>query len=155
MKLRVLAVGQRPPDWVSEGFEDYARRLPRELTLRLAEIPVASRRELPVERARRQEGARMLADISGRDWVVALDVAGAAPDTERLAERLRQWQQNGRDIVFLIGGPDGLDAECLSRADERLSLSALTFPHGLVRVMLAEQLYRAWSLLNGHPYHRA
>jgi 23S rRNA (pseudouridine1915-N3)-methyltransferase len=155
VKLRIVAVGQKPPDWVVAGFSDYARRLPRELTLRLVEIPVAPRKQLPVERARRQEGERMLEQLSPRDWVVALDVGGAVFATEGLAQRLAAWQLQGRDVVFLIGGPDGLDPACLERADERFSLSALTFPHGLVRVMLAEQLYRAWTLHSGHPYHRA
>jgi 23S rRNA (pseudouridine1915-N3)-methyltransferase len=155
VKLRIVAVGQKPPDWVVAGFSDYARRLPRELTLRLVEIPVAPRKQLPVERARRQEGERMLEQLSPRDWVVALDVGGAVFATEGLAQRLATWQLQGRDVVFLIGGPDGLDPACLERADERFSLSALTFPHGLVRVMLAEQLYRAWTLHSGHPYHRA
>jgi 23S rRNA (pseudouridine1915-N3)-methyltransferase len=155
VKFRILAVGQKPPEWVVAGFTDYARRLPRELALKLVEIPVAPRRQLPVERARRQEGERILEQLSARDWVVALDVGGGVVTTESLADKLAAWQQQGRDVAFLIGGPDGLDPACLERADERLSLSALTFPHGLVRVMLAEQLYRAWTLHSGHPYHRA
>jgi 23S rRNA (pseudouridine1915-N3)-methyltransferase len=155
VKLRIVAVGQRPPDWVAAGFADYARRMPRELTVTLTEIPVASRRQLPVERARRLEGERILGELSGRDWVVALDVGGRVVATGDLASRLGNWQMQGRDVAFLIGGPDGLDPACLARADERLSLSALTFPHGLVRIMLAEQLYRAWTLHSGHPYHRA
>ena len=155
MKLRIVAVGQKPPDWVVAGFSDYARRLPRELTLRLVEIPVAPRKQLPIERARRQEGERILEQLAPRDWVVALDVAGAVYATEGLAQKFAAWQLQGRDVAFLIGGPDGLDPACLERADERFSLSALTFPHGLVRVMLAEQLYRAWTLHSGHPYHRA
>lgn len=155
MKLRIVAVGQKPPDWVVAGFSDYARRLPRELALKLVEIPVAPRKQLPVERARRQEGERMLEQLAQRDWVVALDVGGAVFATEGLAQKLAAWQLQARDVVFLIGGPDGLDPACLERADERFSLSALTFPHGLVRVMLAEQLYRAWTLHSGHPYHRA
>jgi 23S rRNA (pseudouridine1915-N3)-methyltransferase len=155
VKFRIIAVGLRPPEWVAAGFADYARRLPRELALRLTEIPVAPRKQLPVERARRQEGERILGELTPRDWVVALDVEGRSITTEALAERLAGWQMQGRDVAFLIGGPDGLDSDCLARADERLSLSALTFPHGLVRVMLAEQLYRAWTLRSGHPYHRA
>jgi len=155
VKLRIVAVGQRPPDWVVAGFADYARRLPRELTLTLTEIPVASRRQSPVERARRLEGERILGELGSRDWVVALDVDGKAIATADLAARLGSWQMQGRDVACLIGGPDGLDPACLARADERLSLSALTFPHGLVRIMLAEQLYRAWTLRSGHPYHRA
>ncbi|MGA0840090.1 MAG: 23S rRNA (pseudouridine(1915)-N(3))-methyltransferase RlmH [Pseudomonadales bacterium] len=153
--MRVIAVGQRPPAWVESGFDDYARRLPRELALILKEIPVASRRALPIERARRQEGERICAELAARDWVVALDVEGRMQTTSGLAERLGHWMEQGRDVAFLIGGPDGLDPICTARADERLSLSALTFPHGLVRVMLAEQLYRAWTVRAGHPYHRA
>jgi 23S rRNA (pseudouridine1915-N3)-methyltransferase len=155
VKLRIVAVGQRPPQWVAAGFAEYARRLPRELAIELVEIPVASRKAQPVARARREEGARMLEHAATRDWVVALDVSGATTTTEKLATKLSDWQREGRDIAFLIGGPDGLDAACIERADERLSLSALTFPHGLVRVMLVEQLYRAWTLHSGHPYHRA
>ncbi|MEN9806052.1 MAG: hypothetical protein RL756_560 [Pseudomonadota bacterium] len=153
--MRVIAVGQRPPAWVEAGFDDYARRLPRELSLRLIEIPVASRRALPVERARRQEGERICAELTARDWVIALDVEGRVQSTAALANRLAHWLEQGRDVAFLIGGPDGLDPVCMARADERLSLSALTFPHGLVRVMLAEQVYRAWTIRSGHPYHRA
>jgi 23S rRNA (pseudouridine1915-N3)-methyltransferase len=153
--MRVIAVGQRPPAWVENGFDDYARRLPRELSLKLIEIPVASRRELPIERARRQEGERICAELTPRDWVIALDVEGRTQTTTALADRLGHWMQQGRDLAFLIGGPDGLDDACLARADERLSLSALTFPHGLVRVMLVEQVYRAWTVRSGHPYHRA
>jgi len=155
VKFRIIAVGQRPPEWVTAGFADYVRRLPREYALKLTEIPVASRKQLPVERARRQEGEGILEQLAPRDWVVALDIEGRVIATAGLADRLEGWQMQGRDVAFLIGGPDGLDPVCLERADERLSLSALTFPHGLVRVMLAEQLYRAWTLHSGHPYHRA
>jgi 23S rRNA (pseudouridine1915-N3)-methyltransferase len=155
VKVRIVAVGQRPPEWVAAGFADYARRLPRELAIDLVEIPVASRKALPVARARREEGARMLEQTATRDWVVALDVTGTTITTEGLATKLANWQRGGRDLAFLVGGPDGLDPACIERADERLSLSALTFPHGLVRVMLVEQLYRAWTLHSGHPYHRA
>lgn len=153
--MRVIAVGQRPPAWVEAGFDDYARRLPREFSLKLIEIPVASRRALPVERARRQEGERISAELTARDWVIALDVEGRVQSTAALSDRLGHWLEQGRDVAFLIGGPDGLDPLCMERANERLSLSALTFPHGLVRVMLAEQLYRAWTIRSGHPYHRA
>ena len=116
---------------------------------------MASRRALPVERARRQEGERICAELTARDWVIALDVEGRVQSTAALANRLAHWLEQGRDVAFLIGGPDGLDPVCMARADERLSLSALTFPHGLVRVMLAEQVYRAWTIRSGHPYHRA
>lgn len=155
MKLRIVAAGQRLPAWVDAGYQEYARRMPREFALRLCEIPIASRKALPVDRARREEGERMLQQIDAAERVVALAVDGIVVTTEELAQRLGRWERDGRDVVFLIGGPDGLDEACLKRADERVSLSALTFPHGLVRVMLAEQLYRAWTLRAGHPYHRA
>ncbi|MBX3708022.1 MAG: 23S rRNA (pseudouridine(1915)-N(3))-methyltransferase RlmH [Pseudomonadales bacterium] len=155
MKLRIVAAGQRLPAWVDAGYQEYARRMPREFALRLSEIPIAPRKALPVDRARREEGERMLQQIDAAERVVALAVDGIVVTTEELAQRLGRWERDGRDVVFLIGGPDGLDEACLERADERVSLSALTFPHGLVRVMLAEQLYRAWTLRAGHPYHRA
>jgi len=100
------------------------------------------------------ESDRLLAKVTPRDHVVALNVTGRSLSTEALAARMEAWRMIGADVVFLVGGADGLDSTCLTRADEQLSLSALTFPHGLVRVMLAEQIYRAWTLLAGHPYHR-
>lgn len=155
MKIRLIAVGQRPPAWVAEGFSEYVRRLPREMPLALVEVPPAARRNLPAERARRLEAERLLGQVSERDRVIALDVKGRTWSTETLARKLDDWRMEGNDLAFLIGGADGLDERCLSRADERLSLSALTFPHALVRVIVAEQLYRAWTVLTGHPYHRA
>lgn len=153
MKLRLVAIGSRPPAWVSAGFEAYARRLPREMPLELVEIASVARRNLPAARVREAEGARLLAQTGSRDWVVALDERGRARTTTELAERLDDWRMQGRDVAFLIGGADGLDAACLERADETLSLSPMTMPHALVRVLLAEQLYRAWTVLSGHPYH--
>ena len=153
MKLRLVAVGNRPPAWVAAGFEAYARRLPREMPLELVEIPSAARSNLPPARVREAEGARLLAKTGSRDWLVALDERGRARTTAELAQRLDDWRMQGRDVAFLIGGADGLDAACLERADETLSLSPMTLPHALVRVFLAEQLYRAWTILAGHPYH--
>ena len=155
MKLRLLTVGNRPPGWVAEGFEDYRRRLPRHLPLELVEIEPANRKGWPTERILADEGERMLGRIGPGDHVVALDVAGRTCSTEQLARALDNWCMQGSDVSFLIGGADGLSPACAARARESLSLSALTFPHHLVRVMLAEQLYRAWTLLQGHPYHRA
>lgn len=155
MKIRLIAVGQRPPAWVADGFSDYARRLPREMPLMLVEVAPATRRNLPAERARQLEAERLLAQVGDKDRVIALDVKGRTLSTETLARKLDDWRMDGNDLAFLIGGADGLDARCLDRADERLSLSALTFPHALVRVIVAEQLYRAWTVLTGHPYHRA
>ncbi len=155
MKLRLVAVGAKSPDWVNAGFTDYARRMPRECALELAEIAPANRKGWPTERVLADEAERMLARLGASDRVVALDVEGRACSTEALAERLDNWRMQGGDVSFLIGGADGLDQSALSRADESMSLSAMTFPHQLVRVMLAEQLYRAWTILHGHPYHRA
>lgn len=154
MKFRLVAVGQRPPEWVVKGFTDYARRLPREMRLELVEIPPAARRNASVVQVRAREAQRMLEQVNAQNWVVALDERGATWSTLRLAERLDDWRMQGRDVVFLVGGADGLDAACLERANEVLSLSAMTLPHALVRVLLAEQLYRAWTVLSGHPYHR-
>ena len=153
MRLRVIAAGTRMPAWVRDGTQDYARRLPPEYRFEIAEIALADPKR-GAARALREEGARMLAAVDARERVVCLAVDGKRFSTEELAERLAAWQQDGRDVVFLIGGPEGLAAECLARAELRWSLSPLTLPHALVRVVLAEQLYRAWSILAGHPYHR-
>lgn len=153
MKIRLVAVGTRPPAWVTEGFREYARRLPREMPLELVEVAPAARRNLPAARARETEAARLLAQTGERDWVVVLDEGGRTRSTAELANRLDDWRMQGRDVTFLIGGADGLDGACLTRADETLSLSAMTLPHALVRVVLAEQVYRAWTVLAGHPYH--
>jgi 23S rRNA (pseudouridine1915-N3)-methyltransferase len=156
MKTRLLAAGTRQPAWVGAAFLEYVRRLPAESRLELTEIGVSRTRAQGASgRAVEQEGARMLEHIPGACWVVALAVDGRAYDTAGFARWWARRLQDGRDVTFLIGGPDGLSPACLGRADERLSLSTLTFPHGLARVLLAEQLYRATSLLKGHPYHRA
>lgn len=156
MRIHLLAVGTRMPDWVEAGFAEYAGRLPPECGLVLREIPPERRGKNPdVARLKAKEGERLLAAVPKGARIIALDVTGRAWSTEQLAERLGGWQQDGRDVALLVGGPDGLAPECLDRAEARWSLSPLTFPHPLVRIVLAEQLYRAWSILAGHPYHRA
>jgi len=156
MDINLIAAGTRMPSWVNEGYQEYARRLPRECRLKLIEIPLGQRaRSTPVERAVNEEGKRMLAAITPRQRVIAMDVAGCCWSTEQLAEELASWLQDGRDVSLLVGGPDGLSDTCLERAGQRWSLSALTLPHPLVRVLLAEQLYRAWTVINNHPYHRS
>ena len=143
------------PDWVTAGFEEYARRLPRHLDLNLIEVPAAGRtRTGDVEKARKQEGARLLHKVPVNSRVVALDEAGARLGTRRIAATVEEWMGGGRDAAFLVGGADGLSTACLDRADECWSLSPLTFPHALVRIILAEQLFRAWSIISNHPYHR-
>jgi 23S rRNA (pseudouridine1915-N3)-methyltransferase len=156
MQIHLIAVGTRMPAWVSSGYEEYARRLPHECRLKLVEIPLSKRhKSQSALRNRAEEGGAMLAAIPAQAGVVALEVRGKAWSTETLAERLQDWLQAGRDVALMVGGPDGLADECLARADLSWSLSPLTLPHALVRVLLAEQLYRAWSILQGHPYHRA
>ncbi|HHJ16757.1 MAG TPA: 23S rRNA (pseudouridine(1915)-N(3))-methyltransferase RlmH [Gammaproteobacteria bacterium] len=156
MQINLVAVGTRMPAWVNEGYQEYARRLPRECALKLTEIPLARRaRATPVARAVDEEGKHMLAAVAPRQLAVALDVKGRAWSTEQLAGQLQGWLQDGRNVSLLVGGPDGLAPACLERAEQRWSLSTLTLPHPLVRVLLAEQLYRAWTILNNHPYHRS
>lgn len=158
MRLRLLAVGQKMPAWVVAGYEEYARRLPADCRLELTEISLAQRsKSQPVSRAIDAEGEKLLAaldSMGSNDRLIALDVTGKPWSTEQLSAQLEDWRQDGRDVAFAIGGPDGLSDAVLSRAERRWSLSALTLPHPLVRVVLAEQLYRAWSILSNHPYHR-
>jgi len=143
------------PGWVDDGYAEYARRLPRTLPLHLTEIATAPRgRGRATAAAKDAEGKRIRGAVAASAYVVALDEGGAAWSTRDLAGFLERRLQAGTDLALLIGGPDGLSAACLERADARWSLSALTLPHGLVRIVVAEQLYRAWSLLGNHPYHR-
>ena len=156
MKCRLIAAGTRLPDWVNSGFREYQKRLRSPLTLELHEIPVATRRagENP-RRAIQREGDDMLAALGKDDYVVALEIAAKTMNTEQLSAWLAERMRDGRSLAFLVGGPDGLSPLCLERADQSWSLSPLTLPHALVRVLVAEQLYRAMSMLAGHPYHRA
>ena len=156
MKCRLIAAGTRLPEWVDTGFREYQKRLRTPLVLELHEIGVATRRagENP-QRAIEREGADMLAALRESDYVVALDVVGKSMSTEQLSVWLKGRLQDGTSLALLIGGPDGLSAQCRKRANQSWSLSPLTLPHGLARVIVAEQLYRAMSLLAGHPYHRA
>lgn len=156
MKLKLLAVGQKMPQWVSDGYQEYARRLPRDCSLNLIEIAPAKRgKTSQPQQWMQEESKRILSHIDASDHVVALDVVGKSWSTPELADNLATWQNQGSDVSLVIGGPDGLDPACLHRANQRWSLSALTLPHPLVRVLLAEQLYRAWTILQNHPYHRA
>jgi len=151
----LLAVGERPRSWVTDGFTEYARRLPRDSQLSLVEVPSGTGKGRPAARTRAEQAERLLKRLGQNDWVVALDADGEGCNTQRLAVKLDHWRMQGRDVAFLVGGADGLDPSCLTRADEIMSLSKLTFPHELVRIILAEQIYRAWTILSGHPYHRA
>lgn len=155
MQIHLIAVGNRMPAWVTGAYQEYAKRLPRECALKLVEIAPGKRgANADVKRIVRDEGERMLAAIPRDCHVIALEVGGKAWSTPQLAVQLEAWMRSGRDTALLVGGPEGLDEACRARADQLWSLSALTLPHPLVRVLLAETLYRAWSVMAGHPYHR-
>jgi 23S rRNA (pseudouridine1915-N3)-methyltransferase len=155
VRIHIVAVGTRMPGWVQAGYEDYAKRLPAQARLHLIEVPAMKRgKNADIVRLLRDEGERVRAATPAGCKVIALERTGRARSTEDLADAMRAWQRDGRDVALLIGGPEGLDPTCLSAADQLWSLSALTLPHPLVRVVLAEQLYRAWSLLHNLPYHR-
>ncbi len=155
MRIQLIAVGQKMPAWVSTGYQLYAKRFPSDCQLQLTEIAAGKRgKNADIARILRQEGEAMLAAVGKGDRIVTLEVEGKSWTTAQLAQRLQSWQMDGRDLSLLVGGPEGLAPACLAAADERWSLSALTLPHPLVRVLVAESLYRAWSLTTNHPYHR-
>ena len=155
MLIHLIAVGTRMPSWVEEGFTEYAKRMPPESKLKLVEIAAGKRgKNSDIKRLTQQEGEKMLAAIPKGAKVIALDVLGKTLSTEGLAKELKDWQGSGQDIAILIGGPEGLADDCLKQAQQKISLSKLTLPHPLVRVVLSEQLYRATTLLKGHPYHK-
>ncbi|MEJ2394100.1 MAG: 23S rRNA (pseudouridine(1915)-N(3))-methyltransferase RlmH [Candidatus Thiodiazotropha sp.] len=156
MNIYLISVGNRMPRWVVEGYEEYAKRLPGECALQLVEIAPGHRgKNADTARTLRDEGERMLKAVPKGCRIVALDVLGRAWSTEQLSETLAQWMADGPDLALLVGGPEGLAPACREAAERSWSLSPLTMPHPLVRVVVAEQLYRAWSLLRNHPYHRA
>lgn len=156
MRIQILAVGQKMPDWIEKGYRQYAQRMPAEAKLELKEIAPGKRgKNADISRILEDEAERIRAAIPRSSHIVVLDVKGRSYSTEQLAQRMNDWMHSGQDICLLVGGPEGLAESCRSLADEKWSLSALTFPHPLVRVILAEQLYRAWSVLRNHPYHRA
>ena len=156
MRMYLIAVGQKMPGWGEQGYVEYAQRMPAEARLELREIAPGKRgKNANIPRILQDEGERIRASIPKNCRIVVLDVEGSQWSTEQLAGRLQDWMQSGQDVALLVGGPEGLSEECRALAQERWSLSALTFPHPLVRIILAEQLYRAWSVLRNHPYHRA
>lgn len=154
MKLAIVAVGHKQPDWVLQGCAEYLKRMPRELPTSVIEIKPEPRGSKTREQLQAAEKSRIQQAITDGMRIVALDEKGADLTTKKLAERLESWMQDGRDTVLLIGGADGLDAELKSRADEMIRLSSMTLPHGMARLVLSEQLYRAVSLMKNHPYHR-
>ena len=154
MKLRIIAVGHKMPAWVTQGFEDYAKRMPREATVELVELKPDKRAAGKGGEQVRDAEARRILEAAGKDYLVALDEHGQQTTTLQLAERMQGWLGGGRDVSLAIGGADGLHPSVKQRADWLWSLSPLTLPHGMVRVLLAEQLYRAWTVITKHPYHR-
>jgi len=156
LTIHLLTVAGRMPDWVEAGYREYAERLGRECQLSLKSLPTSrkSQRQSSAE-VIRQDGVRLLAAVPSGSHVVALAETGDHLSSAKFARRLQHWIDSHRDVCLLVGGADGLSTECRQKAKESWSLSALTFPHGLVRVIVAEQIYRACSLLNNHPYHRA
>ena len=155
MQINLIAIGKRMPSWVTEGYQEYAKRLPRDYSLNLIELEAGKRTKgTDIARLTEQEGDLMLSKIAATDLVIALDVKGKAWDTHQLSKHLLEWHDDGQDISVLVGGPEGLAQKCLNKAAKTWSFSPLTLPHPLVRVIVAEQLYRAWSILAGHPYHR-
>lgn len=156
MHIRLLAVGDRQPSWVDNAFGIYSERYPREWRFRLDTIATVRRNKSNQSRqAMARESEQILARLASTEQVVLLDEGGKQLTSASLAARLTEWQRDGNDLCFVIGGPDGVSDACRERADFTWSLSQLTLPHGMVRVLFAEQLYRAWSLQAGHPYHRA
>ncbi|OGT34945.1 MAG: 23S rRNA (pseudouridine(1915)-N(3))-methyltransferase RlmH [Gammaproteobacteria bacterium RIFCSPHIGHO2_12_FULL_37_14] len=155
MKIRLLTITHKVPTWVEEGYKEYANRLPATCALELIEIPAEKRNLQPdLTKLVKREGEKLLAAIKPHHIIVALDIKGKLWSTEQLTHQLANWHQQGDNIDLLVGGPDGLSPACLQRANMRWSLSPLTFPHAFVRLIVAEQIYRAWSILQQHPYHR-
>jgi len=154
VKLRILTVGHKMPDWVELGCAEYLKRMPREMTVEIVEIK-PDKRAAGKNAAQVQEAeSKRIIEAVGRDYLIALDEHGQEVTTLQLAERMKNWLGGGRDVSLVIGGADGLHADLKTRADWLWSLSKLTLPHSMVRVLLAEQLYRAHSVISNHPYHR-
>ncbi len=155
MKVRLLTVSHKQPSWVQEGCAEYEKRLPREWGFQLVEVKPEPRTSgATTAKVQAAEAARLLAAAPKGAWIVALDERGETWSSQQLAERLGRWQQSGRDVALLVGGADGLDPDLRAKADLRVALSAMTLPHGLVRVFVVEQLYRAATLLQGRAYHK-
>jgi 23S rRNA (pseudouridine1915-N3)-methyltransferase len=155
MKIQLIAVGTKMPDWVEKGYLEYARRFPKDMQLELLEINAGKRgKNADIKRILKKEGELTLEAIPKGNKIVTLEVTGKSWTTEQLAEEMVKWQHDGRNISLLIGGPEGLAPECIEQSEQRWSLSALTLPHPLVRIIVAESLYRAYTLTINHPYHR-
>ncbi|AEG32143.1 23S rRNA (pseudouridine(1915)-N(3))-methyltransferase RlmH [Thiomicrospira cyclica] len=155
MIIHLICVGQKMPKWVQDAYQDYAKRLPKSCSLNLIELPMALRGKTgSVAQYKTEEAKRILAAVPKQARLIVLDEKGVQPTTLKLADKLAEWLGGGQDIALVVGGPDGLDESIREQASWMWSLSHLTLPHPLVRVLLAEQIYRAWSVLQNHPYHR-
>lgn len=155
MRIRIIAVGTKMPDWVEQGYNEYAKRMPREVSVEMVELPLAVRsKNSDITKAMEKEGEAILASIGKGEQVIALEVKGKPWSTEQLAEQLATWKMSGSNYCLLIGGPDGLAPAVSALASIKWSLSPLTLPHPLVRIVVIEQLYRACSILQNHPYHK-
>lgn len=155
MQIDVIAIGDKMPNWVHTAWQEYCKRLPQDWQLNLIEIPACKRgKNAPIDRILQEEGERLLKASHGSDHLIALDRMGKPIDSQGLAKACDDWHHKGYRTTFLVGGPEGLSENCLSRVDERWSLSSLTFPHPVVRIVIAEQIFRSHSILTNHPYHR-
>ena len=156
MKINIIAIGNKMPDWVEDASQDFVKRMPSEIKINSILLPLIKRgKNSDIPRIVRDESRKLLAAVPKDSVLVVLDVLGKSVTTMKLSSLLETWLQQGQDVSIVIGGPDGVSDEILSKASLKISLSELTFPHTLVRVILLEQIYRAWSILNNHPYHRA
>lgn len=155
MRIRIIAVGGKMPRWVDDAWHEYSKRMPAEFQLELIEIPLATRgKNADVQRLIRNEGELMLAKVLQGERIMTLEVEGNRWSTEQLAQAMQKWRMDSRTINLMVGGPEGLAPQVCQRSELRWSLSPLTLPHPLVRVLVAEQLYRGWTILAGHPYHK-
>lgn len=153
--LTIIAIGKNMPSWVTEGYKEYAKRMPSDYQLELIEIPTEKRlKNADIAKIMMIEETKIKLSIPNGSYVIALDRIGKTLDTKTLAKRLQTWHDNQQNVCFIIGGPEGLSSSFISDCDEIWSLSAMTFPHPIVRIVLAEQIYRAWSITVNHPYHR-
>lgn len=155
MRITLIAVGNKMPAWIAQGFSEYARRFPRDLSFDLIEITPGKRgKNADIARILEKEGEQTMAAVPKGSRIVTLEVEGKPWTTPQLAQQLERWQMDGRDVALLVGGPEGLAPQCIQASEQKWSLSPLTLPHPMVRIMVAESLYRAWSINNNHPYHR-
>ena len=155
MKVHLIAVGKKMPDWINTGYAEFSKRMPPELQINLIEVTPSTRnKSTPIEKNIKEEGEHIQSAIPANSRLIVLDENGKHFSSIDLSKKMEDWLPMGQDIVLVIGGADGIDPMIKQQADERWSLSSFTLPHALVRVVVAEQLYRAWSILKGHPYHR-